>query len=233
LTVVRSLKVPELSPSERRHLSNRLYDYGKYLLDAADFAQASQALQMAASAWSSDLISKRLRLLHQATKDRANVVLWRASLIEMQRALAIVCHKGTCICKSHYAIASCMGLVEGLFDVVSGVEIHSLAGYHPYNAGHPWTRVLRRIKSAHRVELLNPVADILADFVLEHTGILRSADMVVPVPPSAEKYTERGFAPNDIVAKRLEKRRRGRRSSRCLPSNEIFPAFVKTREERL
>ena len=95
---------------------------------------------------------------------------------------------------------------RGLHHKVKSFEVLTLAAYHPYNMGHPWTRLLKRIKASHEANLLNPLIDILADFIFEETSLLRSADVVVPIPPSTDKYVNRGFAPNDIVAKGLEKR---------------------------
>jgi predicted amidophosphoribosyltransferase len=50
------------------------------------------------------------------------------------------------------------------------------------------------------------MADVLADFIFEQTPLLRSADVLVPIPAAPRKFAARGFAPNDIVAKRLSMR---------------------------
>lgn len=50
------------------------------------------------------------------------------------------------------------------------------------------------------------MADVLADFILEDTQILQDVDVIVPVPASPSKFAARGFAPTDVVAKRLGRR---------------------------
>lgn len=207
ISIVESLRQQHLSENDRTQLGNAVYQYGKSVLDSGDFGLACHALELASGLSSRPLVSNRLKLLRQSAENRANLVLWSASLIGMQRLLTIVCRKQPCHCKSHFAVASCMGLIGGgLHHSLGPIEVHTLAAYHPRKLGHPWTKLLKRVKSGHEADLLGSITDILADFVLEGTNVLRSADIVVPIPPSTEKYANRGFAPNDIVAKGLETR---------------------------
>ena len=146
--VVESLPLPDLKPSERTELGEAVYTYGKCCLDSGDFTRAAHSFEIASHLTPRPLISVRLKLLREAVGDRINPVLWRGSLIEMQRSLAIVCHKAACDCGSHFTIASCMGLIgRGFHEVVGSVEVHTLGAYHPYNMGHPWTKLLKRIKA--------------------------------------------------------------------------------------
>jgi predicted amidophosphoribosyltransferase len=69
--------------------------------------------------------------------------------------------------------------------------------------GDRWTRVLKSVKKQFQADLLEPIADIAADFLIENTNVIKDLDAVVPVPPSTEKFSERGFAPNDIVARHI------------------------------
>ncbi len=205
--IVESLRLQNLKTSERVELGGALYSYGKCCLNAGEFTRAAHSFDIASDLTSRPLISERLRLLREVVGDRVNSVRWRSSLIEMQRSLSIVCHEAKCNCLSHSAIASCKGLIgRGLHHVRGSVEVHTLAAYHPYNTGDHWTKLLRRIKTGHEAKLLEPVTDILAEFIVEETNVLRSSDIVVPVPPSTDKYVDRGFAPNDIVANGLERR---------------------------
>jgi len=50
------------------------------------------------------------------------------------------------------------------------------------------------------------MADIAADFLFEQPGVLDIVDVVVPVPPSTEKFVNRGFAPNDVLSRRISQR---------------------------
>jgi predicted amidophosphoribosyltransferase len=188
-------------------LGRAAYMFGKAALDAGDFRRACQAFQLAAHLPGALVAPQRLKILREVAAIRANSVLWRASLIEMQRTLAMVCHEQRCECNSHFEIARCRGLIgNGLHHVLGSVEVHTVDGYHPYNPAHPWTKLLRRIKAGHEVDLLASVTDILADFLFETTDVLRYVDIIVPVPPSTEKFVNRGFAPNDVVAAGLTTR---------------------------
>jgi predicted amidophosphoribosyltransferase len=205
--IVESLRVQDLKAGERSELGNAVYAYGKCCLDSGDLTRAAHSFEVASHLTPRPLVSTRLKLLREGIRNRANRVLRRSSLIEMQRLLTIVCRKQPCHCESHFTMASCMGLIgDGLHHSLGPIEVHTLDAYHPRNASYPWTRLLKRVKGGHEADLLGTIADILADFILERTTVLRSADVVVPIPPSIEKYVNRGFAPNDIVAKGLEKR---------------------------
>lgn len=196
-------KIPlQLKPDFVRGLCS----YAKVDLSNRNFERALRAFQIAHEidpAFATGNI--RLALVKDILNDH-KLIPWRISLIEMQRALRIVCHENHCNCVSHFQIASCMGLVTPLHDVVGGVNIHTVSHYYPYYAGDNWTKLLSAVKHRGEAHLLDPMADVLADFIFESTAILKTADILVPIPPSTDKFGHRGFAPNDIVAKRLQRR---------------------------
>jgi predicted amidophosphoribosyltransferase len=207
ISIVESLRPQDLEIRERRKLGEAIYTHGKYSLGSGDFRRALHSFELSSNLTPGALISSRLKLLRESIQSRASRVARRISLIEMQRLLTIVCRKQPCHCESHFAVAFCMGLIgDGLHHSLGSTEVHTLDAYHPRNMSYPWTKLLKRVKSGHEADLLGTITDILADFILEKTTVLRSADIVVPIPPSTEKYANRGFAPNDIVAKGLEKR---------------------------
>jgi competence protein ComFC len=207
IDIVESLKPEDLKIGARSALGEAIYQYGKCCLASGDFTHALHSFEIASHLTRRALISNRLKLLKEGIRDRANRVLRRSSLIEMQRLLTIVCRKQPCHCESHFAVASCMGLIgHGLHHSLGPIEVHTLDAYHPRNMSYPWTKLLKRVKAGHEADLLRTMTDILADFIQENTTVLRSADVVVPIPPSIEKYANRGFAPNDIVARGLQKR---------------------------
>src|SRR5208337_1929923 len=110
--IVESLPLQNLKASERSELGEAVYTYGKCCLDSGDFTRASHSFEIASHLTPRPLISNRLKLLREAVSDRVNPVLWRGSLIEMQRSLVIVCREAACNCGSHFTIASCMGLID-------------------------------------------------------------------------------------------------------------------------
>ena len=206
LTELQALILERLSSEDRQELARSAYESGKFALAQQDYLLANRFFDTAAKLRPDHLFTLRAALTKKELELRQNQVHWRTSLIEMQRSLGIVCHKSHCDCNSHFTLASCMGLVEGLHHRLAGVEVYTLAPYQPYNNGHKWTRILRRIKSNHETELIPPVGDILSDFILQESPVLQCVDLIVPVPPSVEKYANRGFAPNDLMAKKLERR---------------------------
>jgi hypothetical protein len=56
--------------------------------------------------------------------------------------------------------------------------------YYPRWTGDHWTRLLKAVKKQLRSDLLEPMADIAADFLLELPCVVGDADIVIPVPPS-------------------------------------------------
>jgi predicted amidophosphoribosyltransferase len=207
LTLVQELKLSAVPEDKRRELAHALYCSGKRALAKQIFDGALTSFRLAHKLAPSDkLFVSRATLLDSAIAERG-AVPWQMSLMTLQHALGVTCVKSHCTCTSHIEIARCRHLVsDGLRDCRGGVTIHTLAPYYPYSPGDYWTRLLRAVKKQFQSDLLDPIGDIAADFLLELLGILDNADVVVPVPPSTEKFANRGFAPNDLLARRISAR---------------------------
>src|SRR5207249_9605673 len=48
--------------------------------------------------------------------------------------------------------------------------------------------------------------DLMADFILERTPLLKYVDAVVPIPHAPEKTSRRGFGPNYVLGERIGER---------------------------
>src|ERR1017187_3130246 len=204
---VQELKVSAVPEDKRRELAHSLYRSGKQALAKKDFNGALTSFRLAHKLVPGDkLFASRATLLDSAIAERSPVS-WQMSLMTLQHALGVTCVKSHCTCTSHIEIARCRHLVgDGLQDRRGGVTIYTLAPYYPYSPGDYWTRLLRAVKKQFQSELLDPIGDIAADFLLELPGVLDHADVVVPVPPSTKKFANRGFAPNDLLARRISAR---------------------------
>jgi predicted amidophosphoribosyltransferase len=87
-----------------------------------------------------------------------------------------------------------------------GVPVYTVGHYFAYTQRTRWTKWLKQMKANCRQELVAPLAQIMADFAYERTPVLKSADVLVPVPPDPAKYNKRGFAPNDDICAILQQR---------------------------
>ena len=194
---------------KRQGVAAAFYSNAKYFLSQQHIEQATKSIRSAHQLHPENaLFIERLHLLER-TVDQRTEVAWRMSMHEMQRRLGAVCVKRVCTCKSHYKIARCLGLIESGFpckDNVRGNLVYSLGPYRPYSGAGKWSNLLKAIKRYGKHSLLEAMADIVADFVLEDTDLMKRVDVVVPVPPSPDKFGRRGFAPNDIVGHRLQTR---------------------------
>src|SRR5262249_42864381 len=130
-------------------------------------------------------------------------------------ALQLRCPKDTCTCVTHLEIAECRKALESDFQhetylwnplTYDGVHVYTVGHYFAYTQRTRWTKWLKQLKGSCRRELVEPLAHILGDVVFDRTSILKTADILVPVPPDPQKYARRGFAPNDDVSKVLSSR---------------------------
>lgn len=204
---VQELKLSSVPEDKRRELANSVYRSGKQILAKRDFNGALTAFRLAHKlAPCEQLFASRVMLLDPAIAERI-AVPWQMSLMTLQHALGSTCVKTHCTCTSHVEIARCRHLMgEGLRDCRDGVTIYTLAPYYPRSPGDHWTRLLRAVKKKFQSELLEPMADIAADFLMELSGVVDNVDVIVPVPPSTKKFAHRGFAPNDMLARRISER---------------------------
>lgn len=188
-------------------LAQGLYCLGKVTLAKNEAEQALVAFRLAHSLVPDNPVFRdRSKLLETVTAERKDV-RWRGSLIGLQRKLGIVCMKTKCECGSHAQIARCRNLIGvGFKHQREGITIYTVAPYYSRRGGDRWTRLLKQVKKGFQADLLEPIADVAADFLLENTQVINDVDVVVPIPPSIEKFGERGFAPNDIVARRVGSR---------------------------
>ena len=201
---VQKLGIPTIPSTQRSVLADGVYSSGKRALASSDFNQALVAFRLAQKLVpEQQLYLSRAKMLECAIAER-KLVSWRGSLISLQRKLGVVCTKKCCTCNSHAQIARCRSLIgSGLRHTRNGVTIYTLAPYYSRWMGDRWTRLLKSVKKQFQADLLEPIADIAADFLIESTDVVRDLDAVVPVPPSTEKFGDRGFAPNDIVARHV------------------------------
>jgi predicted amidophosphoribosyltransferase len=86
------------------------------------------------------------------------------------------------------------------------MEIYTVGPYYAHFPRGRWTQLLKHVKLQFRSDLLKPMAEVMATFILDQTALLEYVDILIPIPPSPEKFGERGFAPNDIVADYLGER---------------------------
>ena len=98
---------------------------------------------------------------------------------------------------------------DHLSPLVSGVW--ACGAYHSRGRGRglPWSHLLREAKNppsdeAQRRAILKLACGYLCRYILEVTGVLRHADVVVAVPPDPGRYVERAMSLPDEVAIAIE-----------------------------
>jgi predicted amidophosphoribosyltransferase len=99
-------------------------------------------------------------------------------------------------------------------EYLGDVPTYTLSAYHAWTKAGTVTRALKVAKGGMRPRedisktgLLEAMAEIASDFILEKTELAKAVDVLVPIAPSPEKLVKReGLAPNDIVAMRLSQR---------------------------
>jgi predicted amidophosphoribosyltransferase len=145
---------------------------------------------------------ERLALLQKALERRIAFDN-KMTLMDMQRGLGLVCVRKTCQCDTLFLIAKCRGAIEEGFHqerMVGNVPVYTVGPYYAHVPHGKWTHFLKQVKHQFNRDLVEPLAEILATFILQETPLMASADILVPIPPSTAKFGDRGFAPNDMVA---------------------------------
>jgi predicted amidophosphoribosyltransferase len=153
------------------------------------------------------LYTERLRLARSAP--RRDSLAWKLSLHDLQRDCGLLCKRSVCTCTTHFQILCCQKGIGTGFDhrtELSGVPVNTVGAYHAYTKSTRWTKLLIEVKHNNNYRLLEPMAAVVADFVLETTTLMRHVDVLAPVPPDPVKFVNRGFAPNDILARHLSSR---------------------------
>jgi hypothetical protein len=152
--------------------------------------------------------TERLRLLEMAVAHH-RVFTGRMRLLDMQRELGLVCVRAPCVCDTLFRIAKCRGAIDGGFPQrrsIGGIVTYTVGPYYARFPHGKWTGFLKQVKHQFNRELIEPLAEVVATFILFETPLMASADILVPIPPSTGKFSERGFAPNDLVAVYLQTR---------------------------
>jgi len=179
-----------------------LYTAGKRLGFSGHPPDAMRALTLARDLGSTvPWLKDRLHLL-RSLPTRTGIE-WIMDLQEMQRQFGTICLREHCACVDHYAMARCLGTFgkdqpEELF--AEGQAIAVLGLYHSWSLATVWSKLVKRIKRDHESHLIRFVARIAAAFMLHARLRWQDTDVLVPVPPSVEKFTNRGFAPTDMIA---------------------------------
>lgn len=154
------------------------------------------------------LYVERLRLLKKAVANH-KAFTGRMRLLDMQRELGLVCVRTPCQCDTLFRIAKCRGAIDSDFPhrrSIGGIVTYVEGPYYARCPHGKWTRYLKDLKGQFKRELIEPLAEAMATFILLETPLMASADILVPIPPSTAKFGDRGFAPNDLVAEYLRTR---------------------------
>jgi hypothetical protein len=211
--VIEILKIPPSSipATKKKQIAARLYTTAKDCLARQELSSAGDLfLYSARLAPDNRLYSERASLLRRRQNQPGLERLM--GLQEFQRQLHCICTKSPCTCLSYFQIAQCRNLVDPDFPCeynVGGIRTLTLGAYHAWRKSGQWTRRMKAAKQGggeddRPIEILNSMADALADYLLEATDVLGIVDVIVPIPPSAEKKFNRGgLAPNEVVSERL------------------------------
>jgi predicted amidophosphoribosyltransferase len=189
-------------------VAESFYQASKAVLAEKQFGSArrfmSKSLELDGKNW---LYQQRVALLNRIVEP--GCFEWTLKTGETRAALQLRCPKDVCTCTTHLEIAECRKALESNFEHETflcnplgfdGVLVYTVGHYFAYTRRTRWTRWLKELKGSCRREFVEPLANILADVVYERTTVLKTADILVPVPPDPQKYEKRGFAPNDDMA---------------------------------
>jgi predicted amidophosphoribosyltransferase len=186
-------------------LASVLYTAGKRLVFAGQRTEALRAIELARDfGCDAPGLPDRLHLLRHMP-DPATIE-WRVNLQEMQRQFGTICTRQPCACDDHYAMARCLGIFGGDHSedlIADGTGIAVIGLYHSWTKTTVWSKLVNRIKHGHESDLVPFVARIAAGFMLNERRRWQDSEVLVPVPPSTEKYGKRGFAPTDLLAKEI------------------------------
>jgi hypothetical protein len=210
---VEDLEALELQkvPQEKRGMVARaFYTQAKTTLGRGDLSSALPQFRSAHELEPhNSLYVERFKLLEQAVAFH-----WaftdRLGLLDMQRELGLVCVRKPCPCDTLFRIGRCRGALEESFchsRLAGSIATFTVGPYYARFPRGKWTGFLKQVKKPpFNRELIEPLAEILATFILFETPVLATADILVPIPPSTGKFGDRGFAPNDLLATYLRRR---------------------------
>ena len=209
LEELQQLGLANIPPEKRSLVGELFYERAKVLLSKAELQSALQALRSACLLDPVNLrFEERARLLQEAILTQ-NTFGNRTHRDGLQCDLGLFCVRSRCQCEGLFRIATCRGAVEESFvhmRRVGNMAVYTVGPYYAHRPRGKWTGYLKQVKRQFKRELLEPLAEVMASFVLYDTPLMASVDVLVPVPPSPVKLTERGFAPNDILAEYLGRR---------------------------
>jgi predicted amidophosphoribosyltransferase len=207
----------EIPNSHKQQIAGHVYEMAKHELAGCRFEQARRALCYAAALQpGNNLIQERAFLTGRLVAAR-EPIRWKQSLQDLLRSFRSICTKEPCVCSSHFQVAHCRRFIEDGYpcrDLLGDVPTYTLNAYHAWTKAGEVTKALKIAKGGMsersditKSELLEEIADIASDFLLEKTDLLKAIDILVPIAPSPEKVAKRdGLAPNDVVAARLSQR---------------------------
>lgn len=201
------LRDANLSFEQRRLACAALVSAGKRSAASGRFDWVA-ALFLAAHALdpANHLLSERASLA--AGIPKRDGVEWRLMLQDTQRQFHNICMKATCSCSDHYAVCKCLKMFGAEVPEkihYRNLEIWTLAKYHVMSLSTPWSKIIKRMKHDFEGELVPFTGRVTADFIGHHTDLLRSVDLLVPVPPSPTKFERRGFAPTDQLSREISR----------------------------
>lgn len=197
-------------PTDKRGMVARaFYMQAKATLGKGDLRSALPLLRLAHQLEPHNSVYvERSRLLEGAVAlDEAFST--KMTLLDMQRELGLVCVRSPCQCHTLFRIASCRGAIDSSFPQrrsIGGIVTYTVGPYYAHFPHGKWTRFLKELKGQFNRELVEPLAEVMATFILLETPLMATADILVPIPPSTGKFGDRGFAPNDLVVTYLRRR---------------------------
>lgn len=206
---LRALDIQSVPKEKRRIVARAFYTQAKVILGKGDLRSALPLLDSSHRLEPHNLAyAERLRLLKDAVefdqRFRANM-----TLLDMKREMHLACIKPVCRCDTLFQAVECRSAIEPGFRHarrIGDLAVYTVGPYHARCIRGMWTHYLKDLKGRCNRDLIEPLAEALATFILHETPLLATSDILVPVPPSTAKYSNRGFAPNDLLAEYLQRR---------------------------
>jgi predicted amidophosphoribosyltransferase len=205
---IQSIEAHEIAPNRRDGIAAGIHQLGKNELVERRYGRARECFMKARELCPHDwLYQQRAQLIDAVVQP--GTIDWNLRAIEVMGKLQLHCSKVHCSCETHLQIGECQKALETNFNhetflwaegSYQGVEVYTVGRYFAYTQRTRWTKWLKQLKLDCKQELISPLAQILADVVIERTPVLRTGDLLVPVPPDTGKFVKRGFAPNDGIA---------------------------------
>ena len=78
------------------------------------------------------------------------------------------------------------------------LEILAIALNHSWSKSTVWSKLIKKIKHDFEPQFIPFMARIAGDLMMISGSRWSDIDVLVPVPPSPQKYAKRGFAPTDL-----------------------------------